>query len=269
MSYFIKLSGTPLPDSSESLSFKIKYDRTQDPTPDNPLKGLFDYTGFARNVRERLSGMRGKLQSADCQALEKSLHSEVRNQGIDQGKYKLFSKPGASNPREARPDVLRLEGRAGGVAINHGHFLEHQMNSATGVSTENLAWVVKLKVPSDHKKREAFESALNEEGLRQEINSLVRNGLEQGDALELVNDAIKGVLQEKLRTNNLPAVPARLALRRPELLPGAVVVVGENTVLQPSSGVGVEQIDLAESKNPERVRKYRDFLFGGQKHDSV
>ncbi len=260
MTYFIKLSGIPRPASAETLSFKIKYERSQDPTPDNPLKGLFDYTGVAKSVRDHPS---------DRHALDSTLRDELSRQDILRGKYKFFNKPSEASslsasaregtPPRNRADALRLEGRMDDVEINHGHFLDHQKNSETGISNERLRWIVKLKVPPGNGQREAFERALRGPEVLQAIEGNVRAGLQRGDALELVNDANKRLLEHMLQVNQLPGVEVRLALQRPGLLPDTVVVVGENAALQPSPGAEVAAAAVKADKDPDRPRRYRDF----------
>ncbi|MEY3201847.1 MAG: hypothetical protein RIR70_1397 [Pseudomonadota bacterium] len=245
------------------ISFKIKYRRAEDPSPDNPLRGLFDYTQWGKILAAKIPGLRAVTDtlSIERDSLDHALLGELGKQQIREGKYKLYQKL-ANSATPLDHDWLRVAGEADAVQINHGHFAEYQKHSETGRSCEKLGWVIKLALGDAD--REKMTSVLNNKAFQDAVNEEIRRGLGEGRALELVNDAIKAKVTVILEEAGIAGCKAQFKLKRGELIPGARVVVGETTTL------GNVSPDTPEPAMPpagqlSRERKYCDFALPDSK----
>lgn len=231
--------------SKNTLSIKVKYVRERSPTEDNPLDGLFDYSQLGRILEETLPAYDPDKSIVD---LENTLVGELKRQGIHNGKYKLSTKPTSETKTiERNEKIVRISGFVDDVAINHEHFLDNQKLSETGNSVENLDWVIKL-TPSDQTASTKFETAFQNQEFQIEVATIIKYGLAQGDALELVNEAIKKIVQKRLDHVDASSNKIVFALKRRGVLKSAVVVIGET-----------HMIGEQPSKPTDRLRKYHDF----------
>jgi len=237
----------PSSNPENTFSIKVKYLRERSPTANNPLDGLFDYSQVGKTLEETLPAFDTDKSIAE---LESTLISELKRQGIHQGKYKLSFKPTPGSQTVApKENIFRITGFVGDVAINHGHFLDNQKLSETGNSVENLDWVIKLDC-SNQEVSKKLAIAFHNPTFDREVATLIKEGLGRGDALELVNEAIKKLVQKRVDQLALSSKKIVFALKRRGALPSAVVVIGQ-THLE----------DQQPPKQTDRVRKYHPFSF--------
>ena len=147
----------------------------------------------------------------------------------------------------------RLQGEINDTEINHGHFREGQKNNVTGNSVENLQWVIKLESEEQPAFVQAMQT-LDTSRIRDSIDARARAGLREGYALEIINDAIKQVVEQTLTTHALVGVRTKIALKRSGVLDGARVVIGE------SRGVLHSDASAGESGRVASQRKYSELM---------
>lgn len=268
----LKASATSL--ANDLLSVKIKYHRTESPTADNPLNGLFNYTPFTDKLPTLLSSKVLFSLHDFSEKAKEPLLGALKDQNIRHGKYKIQKKSLRSlqevaafkKIRDGDVILYRVEGAAANVLINHGHFLESQKNSQTGISTENLGWVIKLKGHVSTKNIDVAAEIFDDSKFLAGVNQCVYDGLKQGVALELVNDKIKELLQTQMKERGIGACEAKFALKRSGLIANTQIVIGEKTVLPGASQfihtvTAAEAIDTKSLISDSSTRKYIDFSF--------
>lgn len=267
-----------IPHGQEStLSIKVKYRRDQEPTIDNPLNGLLNYVPIAKSVNQYLPQFDPITSVKD---LEGHLLEELKQQNIHSGKFKFTIKPKTDPEKSTISDtsklnemskVYRIRGSVNGVKIDHNHFLESQKSNKTGIHTENLSWVIKLKGENIKENSVQLKHAFDNAQFRDEVSKVVVNGLGlEKKALELVNNDIRNRVQEKIALLDIPVRKISLSLKRPkvlnELIPNqvkkeAVVVIGETHLMGSQRITESPPVPAQGEKLHSRSSRYQDFSF--------
>ncbi|MES2830536.1 MAG: hypothetical protein V4695_00920 [Pseudomonadota bacterium] len=234
--YSVKLAKMQVGDGLASL--KLKYERAQSPTPENSLNGLFDYTTIAKSLLSEPVQNRTSIGSFNAKA-RAVLQEELTRQNIGPAKFKqvfkqmpeqlLTGSQRAAFTMQTTPEkiAVRMQGTIDQAEINHEHFLANQKNNETGNSVERLYWVIKLEGNNDPQFIDAMKM-LDTDSIRSRIDSHARVGLKKGHALELINDAVKILISQTMTENSISDYRGKFSLKRPGVLDGALVVIGES-----------------------------------------
>ena len=208
------------------LKFTAKYPASAEKSPNNPLKGYFNYIHLTPLLHEMVNG------SINNEYLLKKAIHQFHEQQLPTIKIKLFGKESTQLKNSASPsdkETLKVSRQLNSVSINHGNFNTDQIAIGDGNSKESLSYSIRVRSKNLQQSNPAAIEALLKESSStiHQVEKAIRQAVSNGQALEVGLQHAESILlpelKQQFRENSFDL---KTKLKRTELFTDTTIVIG-------------------------------------------